>query len=420
MERSAVATETDWPITCTRVVVANGRVFENLKVDVFIGVGDVAGVFRSHQTVAVEWAPEAPLYGLPDAADEMDAEGKETHRSCLLTLAGDESGWTLDSTTNTAQKRFRLALPEDGKACAVTGGGTAPNLLSSHYIAMARNPGTYTSNRGVSVSDTGQYLYFYDEHHNTTLEDWRTHLAAQAAAGTPVQVLYERGMPRTYSCRQTPLYSVKGKNHVYSEAGETVRLTGHEIRRGDMARHVYDRDGDGIVDDADRARLSTRAASADMAAEALLFGGKAPDAYASSATAVNGKPLAADITLTAADVGAVTLREGRALPAQMLPKTIYVGESRSLTLEDMGCALITTSDAPIVLTLPPQAAVPWPEGAEILLLQWAGGRVCVIPEEGVSLRGFGTALAGQGAGATLKQVMADGWMLVGGVAEESH
>ena len=71
--------------------------------------------------------------------------------------------------------------------------------LSTHY--RARSPEqTFMRSTGFSASMysatiSGVYLYIYDENHNTTLDDWKSYLAAQKAAGTPVKVVYELETP---------------------------------------------------------------------------------------------------------------------------------------------------------------------------------------------------------------------------------
>lgn len=97
---------------------------------------------------------------------------------------------------------------------------------------------------------------------------------------------------------------------------------------GDMLQDIYDTNGDGTVDRADHAANADTLAGKAPSAFATAAQGAKADAAVPSARKVNGKALSADVTLTAADVSAVSLTRkvnGKALSTDI-----------SLTAADVG------------------------------------------------------------------------------------
>ncbi len=101
----------------------------------------------------------------------------------------------------------------------------------------------------------------------------------------------------------------------------------------------------------------------------------------------------------------------RAINAQL-------GETYTLTLDDLGKQVSLDNALPITLTVPPHAAVPFPRGGEIELVQMGAGQVTVAAGTGVTIVSYGDALAlaGTGAGATLKYQGSNRWLLIGNLA----
>lgn len=128
--------------------------------------------------------------------DEIDFErGKYVQRFKMLELDGTED-WIM-SKTNTKNK-FRFFVIRNDVHAAGSNNKTIRGI-STHYIAKAADQ-TYRGDTGFSVSVylesvNGVYLHIYDENHNTTVDDWKSYLAAQKAAGTPVKVVYELETP---------------------------------------------------------------------------------------------------------------------------------------------------------------------------------------------------------------------------------
>ena len=57
-----------------------------------------------------------------------------------------------------------------------------------------------------------------------TVQDWKDYINAQSAAGTPIQICYELATPITYQLSPQEVKTLKGQNHVWSDAGD-VDLT---------------------------------------------------------------------------------------------------------------------------------------------------------------------------------------------------
>ena len=128
--------------------------------------------------------------------DEVDfARGKYVQRFKMLEFDGTED-WRGAATNVSENIRFFL-----------TGTGIR-NMknnfeiirgLSTHYTTKSPEQ-TFAKSTGISASMyianfDGAALYVYDKNHNTTVEDWKSYLAAQKAAGTPVKVVYELETP---------------------------------------------------------------------------------------------------------------------------------------------------------------------------------------------------------------------------------
>ena len=120
--------------------------------------------------------------------DEIDfARGKYVQRFKMTEFDGTEN-WSLQPTATQGKHRPAIIL-----ANTKPGSKVKANVCCTHYPSATAEE-TYLNNVGVSI-DAGSVTLFYDENHNTTVEDWKSYLAAQKAAGTPVKVVYELETP---------------------------------------------------------------------------------------------------------------------------------------------------------------------------------------------------------------------------------
>ena len=126
--------------------------------------------------------------------DEIDFErGKYVQRFKMLEFDGTEN-WGSLPTINSEQ-RFTLNA-ENLKA--PTSNSTLANITCTHYPTITANE-VYHNNQGISVTDSPR-ISLYDENHSNkppigAVNDWKSYLSAQKAAGTPVKVVYELETP---------------------------------------------------------------------------------------------------------------------------------------------------------------------------------------------------------------------------------
>lgn len=90
-----------------------------------------------------------------------------------------------------------------------------------------------------------------------SVEDAKAYLAAQKAAGTPVQVAYQLATPETYATDPVDFDNASGPLTVMTGGELEVRMTELIGSRspelaGKMDKATYDADGDGVVDEAEK------------------------------------------------------------------------------------------------------------------------------------------------------------------------
>lgn len=144
---------------------------------------------------------------------------------------------------------------EDWKAGQPTEGGEAYFTLnslqsnsgkligfSSHFpvISILAN----NTNQGVGAWNTALYLRWKALF--TDVDSLKAYLAAQKAAGTPVQVAYQLATPETYATDPLDIDNAAGPLNVMTGGELEVRMT--EL----VGSRTYDADGDGVVDEAEK------------------------------------------------------------------------------------------------------------------------------------------------------------------------
>ena len=118
------------------------------------------------------------------------------------------------------------------------------NGLCSHYPYNTYGKGKIglTAN-GNSVVYDSNGDYTGDE---GGLANWKAYLAAQKAAGTPVQIAYQLATPETYATDPVDFDNTAGPLTVMTGGEVVVRMT--EL----VGSRTYDADGDGVVDEAEK------------------------------------------------------------------------------------------------------------------------------------------------------------------------
>lgn len=114
--------------------------------------------------------------------------------------------------------------------------------FSSHFpvISILAN----NTNQGVCAWNTALYLRWKALF--TDVDSLKAYLAAQKAAGTPVQVAYQLATPETYATDPLDIDNTAGPLTVMTGGEIEVRMT--EL----VGSRTYDADGDGVVDEAEK------------------------------------------------------------------------------------------------------------------------------------------------------------------------
>lgn len=201
-----------------------------------------------------------PLRRVGDVRDvcvtRQEYEGTEklvvTYNVGFVELDGTED--VVFDTYGNTQKRIRFDLDRNaiaryalkfshgnpGDTPTVTGGiSTSFNRDVLNRLQIICSPDTWTA---LGVTDTA------------TAKTW---LAAQKAAGTPIQVAYQLATPETYATNPVDFDNTAGPLTVMTGGELEVRMTELIGSRspeltGKMDKATYDADGDGVVDEAEK------------------------------------------------------------------------------------------------------------------------------------------------------------------------
>ena len=212
-------TELVFMLQCWR----DGTVFNDFKFQIEVVEGTTAPTTYAPYTgqTATLTLPST-IYG--GTVDAVSGESSRTWRT--ITLTGKESAhiysifFYLDLSEDSS---FVIEKPADGK----TG-------KSSHYpYAVYTNKCigftadgeslTYASNGKYPLSDEG-------------LQEWKSYLAAQYAAGTPVQIAYKLATPEPFNATGAqPIPALPGVNTIMTDA-DSVTVTG----RADPIKRITD------------------------------------------------------------------------------------------------------------------------------------------------------------------------------------
>ena len=162
--------------------------------------------------------PETVYGGTLDA---VTVSGERTWK--LLTLDGTGT-WSFESTNISGKNGFILRTKDIQTP-------TTPSLkgqiVCNKYVTLSAND-TYTAHTGISVeAKNNRYFRIYDEAYaDKSVDAWKAYLAAQYAAGTPVQVCYKLATPVPFTATGgAALPALAGVNTVITDA-DTLTVTG--------------------------------------------------------------------------------------------------------------------------------------------------------------------------------------------------
>ena len=163
--------------------------------------------------------------------DAVSGGGKETWK--MLTLDGTEK-WTFQPTNSPDKYGFVFRVPEIATPTIPEIKG---DIVCSQYPTVSAND-TYQCKNGISVeADNNHYFRIYnDTYAGGTTDEWKSHLANQYAAGTPVQVCYKLVEPIPFTATGAqPIPALAGVNTVLTDA-DSATVTG----RADPIKRITD------------------------------------------------------------------------------------------------------------------------------------------------------------------------------------
>lgn len=163
--------------------------------------------------------------------DAVSGKGQKVWKS--VALDGTEE-WTFQTTNIPGKSGFVFQVPEIAtpENPEIKGG-----IVCSQYPTLTAND-TYQCKNGISVeADNYHYFRIYnDTYAGGTIDDWKSYLAAQHEAGTPVQVCYKMAEPVPFTATGAqPIPALAGANTVLTDA-DSATVTG----RADPIKRITD------------------------------------------------------------------------------------------------------------------------------------------------------------------------------------
>lgn len=161
--------------------------------DIQLESGNTATAYEPYTGATVTLPTLEPLYGDGTVSDEYDAAtGIETRRWKRMELDGTEN-WHLSGTVETSKYRPTLVLSD---IVTLDSNQVLPDIVCTHYQTQTMY-NSYRCTTGVSMDTTASKgMAVYDANYDTnSLAAWKSYLAAQKAAGTPVTVVYRLTEP---------------------------------------------------------------------------------------------------------------------------------------------------------------------------------------------------------------------------------
>ena len=166
--------------------------------DIQIEEGNTATVYESYRDMGGGTInPASPLYGLPGAEDTVmvNTAGNVTvtRRTGCIVLDGTES-WIMGIKNSDG---YYWRLPVSG-ILEITS-PVIPNIICSNYVTV--NPNLQWGNPINSISQNfkpgsrTEILIYDTRYAQSEISEWKSYLAAQKSAGTPVTVVYELAVP---------------------------------------------------------------------------------------------------------------------------------------------------------------------------------------------------------------------------------
>lgn len=180
---------------------------------------DSVTITRQEDNQVITLSLPETVYG--GEVDAVSGEGQETWKR--LTLDGTEK-WEIQTTIIPGKFGFVLRTPG---IATPENPGIKGDIVCSQYPAVTAND-TYQCKSGISVEAQENYYFriYNDTHAGETADEWKSYLAAQYAAGTPVQVCYKLAEPVPFTAAGAqPIPALSGTNTLLTDA-DSVSVSG--------------------------------------------------------------------------------------------------------------------------------------------------------------------------------------------------
>lgn len=175
-----------------------GLTLTNIAISPQLERGDTATAFEPYRSMGGGTVtPTEPLWGLPGAEDtvevSVDGDVTVTRRTGALELDGTEN-W-IRGIKNDDGYYWRLSVADIYQITT----SVLPNIICSHY--QTETPGNQWGGTDSCISQNynanarTEVLIYDTNYAESDLSAWKSYLAAQNAAGTPVTIVYELATP---------------------------------------------------------------------------------------------------------------------------------------------------------------------------------------------------------------------------------
>lgn len=186
-------------------------------------------VYTPYRGDTLALALPSTVYG--GTVDAVTGEGQETWKT--LTLDGTEK-WEAQQTAIPGKFGFTLRVPG---IATPENPGIKGDIVCNQYPAVTAND-TYRCKNGISIEAQENYYFriYNDTYAGETADEWKSYLAAQYAAGTPVQIAYKMATPEPFTATGAqPIPALSGVNTVMTDA-DALTVTG----RADPIKRITD------------------------------------------------------------------------------------------------------------------------------------------------------------------------------------
>ena len=199
-----------------------GQTFDNVVLSPQLEAGGTATAFEPYRSMGGGTVtPSEPLYGLSGAEDtvevSVDGDVTVTRRTAVLELDGTEN-W-VRSPKNNHGYYYRLSVANIFQITT----SVLPNIICSHYQTETPNAqwgGTHSCISQNYNANMRTEVQIYDANYaESDLATWKSYLAAQYAAGTPVTIVYELAAPETEALTAiSPIAPQPGQLNLFTDA----------------------------------------------------------------------------------------------------------------------------------------------------------------------------------------------------------